>query len=249
MSRQESLLPAPILDAVRRFERWRSFRGPRERVPEPLWELTAKLAAEFGINRTARALRLDYVRVEQQTKARRELRPGACTASGGEDGVRRDPGREPSSANAAAARSPSKRETARSVASSSQRSSEGRSALFSRASRGTHRESGDASDARACRGRASRLSQGYRERDAVNELERSFRGPRARQGVVGEMYSYRLKLASARRASESGPGNRGLASRDHSRRRVDEGQVVEVRSWKSGRESQVGDFTGSRVTV
>ena len=78
MSRQKKPLPAPILDAVRRFESWRSVREPRERIPEELWELTAKLATEFGINRTARALRLDYVRVKQRTEARRELQPEAA---------------------------------------------------------------------------------------------------------------------------------------------------------------------------
>ena len=77
MPRQKKPLPAPILDALRRFESWRSVREPRERIPEELWELTAKLATEFGINRTARALRLDYVRVKRQTEARREAQPEA----------------------------------------------------------------------------------------------------------------------------------------------------------------------------
>ena len=54
-----SALPAPLAKAARRFEEWRSSRtGPR--IPGELWTLAAELGARYGVNRAARALRLDY---------------------------------------------------------------------------------------------------------------------------------------------------------------------------------------------
>ena len=45
-----------------RFDAWRAGRvggGPR-RIPEQLWRLAERLAAEYGVDRTRRVLRLDY---------------------------------------------------------------------------------------------------------------------------------------------------------------------------------------------
>ena len=44
----------------RAIEQWRLRHRPRARLPEHLWREAAQLAREQGINRTARALRLDY---------------------------------------------------------------------------------------------------------------------------------------------------------------------------------------------
>ena len=44
----------------RRFELWRGTRQGRARIPEGLWTSAAKLAAVYGLCRTARMLRLDY---------------------------------------------------------------------------------------------------------------------------------------------------------------------------------------------
>ncbi|HEY5657720.1 MAG TPA: hypothetical protein VIY27_08005 [Myxococcota bacterium] len=53
--------PPPRLEAGRqRFERWRSECEPRTRIPEALWTLASELGVEFGVHRTARALRLNY---------------------------------------------------------------------------------------------------------------------------------------------------------------------------------------------
>jgi len=58
-SRLPSCLP-PRLDAGReRFEHWRSHRERRSRIPEPLWDSAVSLAREFGVHRTAKALRLN----------------------------------------------------------------------------------------------------------------------------------------------------------------------------------------------
>jgi len=53
-------LPAPLARGRRRLERWRRTHKPRTKLPESLWSLSAELAREYGLNRTARTLRLDY---------------------------------------------------------------------------------------------------------------------------------------------------------------------------------------------
>lgn len=59
-NRSKSNLPAKLARGRERFEKWRSTHKSRTRFPEHLWSLAAKLAHEYGVNRTARALRLDY---------------------------------------------------------------------------------------------------------------------------------------------------------------------------------------------
>lgn len=58
--RSKSDLPAKLARGCERFEKWRSKQKTRTRLPETLWSAAVKLANEYGINRTARALRLDY---------------------------------------------------------------------------------------------------------------------------------------------------------------------------------------------
>lgn len=53
-------LPAKLACGRRRFESWRSSHKPPTRLSEQLWTLAADLAREYGLNRTARTLRLDY---------------------------------------------------------------------------------------------------------------------------------------------------------------------------------------------
>ncbi len=53
-------LPAKLARGRRRFESWRSTHKPPTRLPERLWALAAELAREYGLNKTARTLRLDY---------------------------------------------------------------------------------------------------------------------------------------------------------------------------------------------
>ena len=63
-------LPARLERLRRRFERWRGTHKARSRIPEPLWASAVKMAGTYGLNRTARALRLDYYafkkRIERQ---------------------------------------------------------------------------------------------------------------------------------------------------------------------------------------
>ena len=59
-NRLQSNLPAKLARGRERFEKWRSKHKTYRRLPEYLWSAAAKLAGEYGLNRTARALRLDY---------------------------------------------------------------------------------------------------------------------------------------------------------------------------------------------
>ncbi len=59
-SPSKSNLPAKLTRGCERFEKWRNKQKTRTRLPEPLWSAAVKLAHEYGVNRTARALRLDY---------------------------------------------------------------------------------------------------------------------------------------------------------------------------------------------
>jgi len=59
-NRLKSNLPAQLARGRERFEKWRSKQKTRSRLPEPLWLAAVKLAQRYGVNRTARALRLDY---------------------------------------------------------------------------------------------------------------------------------------------------------------------------------------------
>ena len=66
--RQE--LPRRLESIQRRIERWRQTCEVRSRIPDSLWAAAVGMASAYGVNRTARALRLDYYglkkRVEQQ---------------------------------------------------------------------------------------------------------------------------------------------------------------------------------------
>lgn len=61
--------PAALCRAQRKIEQWRQRRRPRTRIPEELWREAAELACTHGINRTARALRLDYYALKKRAAA------------------------------------------------------------------------------------------------------------------------------------------------------------------------------------
>jgi hypothetical protein len=60
----------------RRFEEFRSAQPGHKRLPEALWAAAAELAKRYGVNPTARALRLEYgglrKRVENQVRPKRK---------------------------------------------------------------------------------------------------------------------------------------------------------------------------------
>lgn len=77
-------LPARLEDLRRRFERWRRTRKVRSRIPEPLWDSAVKIAGTYGVNQTAKALRVNYYalkkRVEQKASAAGDVPRAAAAA-------------------------------------------------------------------------------------------------------------------------------------------------------------------------
>jgi len=65
----QSDLPAAFGRTRRKIEQWRQRRRPRARIPDELWHQAAQLACAYGINRTARALRLDYYSLKKRMAA------------------------------------------------------------------------------------------------------------------------------------------------------------------------------------
>lgn len=75
--------PGEELEQIqRRFERWRETRVRRSSIPEELWASAVEVARERGLNRTVRALRLNYYdlkkRVESTTGIARVEEAGAA---------------------------------------------------------------------------------------------------------------------------------------------------------------------------
>lgn len=79
--RSHSQLPAKLADGRQQFERWRSQHKPYTHIPEPLWALATELAREFGLNRTASMMRLDYYGLKKRLE-----RPGLDDTSPATDG-------------------------------------------------------------------------------------------------------------------------------------------------------------------
>jgi len=79
-------LPAGLEGVKRRFERWRRRRRGHARIPDALWAAAVIAAGVHGLNRTVRALRLDYYslkeRVEQQASSAAGTTARAATGRG-----------------------------------------------------------------------------------------------------------------------------------------------------------------------
>lgn len=65
-ARKRSEVPASLSRLGQRFAAWRKTRVLGERIPESLWNAAAKMAAEHGLNRTARVLKLDYYSLKKR---------------------------------------------------------------------------------------------------------------------------------------------------------------------------------------
>ena len=98
-TRRTVSLPARLEGARRRFERWRRTRKGHSRIPETLWTSAVRAAGKYGLNPTARALRLDYYslkrRVEKAaSRSVSERRVAPRGVSGGKTASRRASDRE-----------------------------------------------------------------------------------------------------------------------------------------------------------
>ena len=72
-------LPAGLERLQQRLERWRRTRKPPSRIPDSFWAAAVTMAKTYGVNRTARTLRLDYYslkeRVDQEAAAVSDFKP------------------------------------------------------------------------------------------------------------------------------------------------------------------------------
>ncbi|MBL7189846.1 MAG: hypothetical protein ISS70_26245 [Phycisphaerae bacterium] len=68
-NRSTSKLPVKLARGRERFDTWRSKQSKRTRLPESLWSAAVKLAREYGLNRTARVLRLDYSALKKRLES------------------------------------------------------------------------------------------------------------------------------------------------------------------------------------
>jgi len=66
---KQPAVPAGLESTRQRFERWREAREGRPRIPESLWALATRAARQFGVHRTCRALRLDYVVLKRHVES------------------------------------------------------------------------------------------------------------------------------------------------------------------------------------
>ena len=75
-----SNFPAACSRVQQKLAHWRQRHRRGARIPEALWREAAKLASAHGINRIARALRLDYYSLQKRAAAAARLgvRPSAA---------------------------------------------------------------------------------------------------------------------------------------------------------------------------
>lgn len=72
---QSRKLPARLESVRRQFDRWRRTRKLRSRIPDSLWGMAVEMAGEYGIHRTAKALRVDYDALKKRTEAESAANP------------------------------------------------------------------------------------------------------------------------------------------------------------------------------
>jgi hypothetical protein len=58
------------LERIRkRLDAWRKNKKPRTRIPDTLWAAAVQAAAQYGVNKTAKALGLDYYSLKKRLDA------------------------------------------------------------------------------------------------------------------------------------------------------------------------------------
>jgi len=66
-------VPAPLLRLKQKFTEWRNCRTAGQRIPRPLWNSAAKLAARHGLSQTATVLGLDYYSLKRHVERERSI--------------------------------------------------------------------------------------------------------------------------------------------------------------------------------
>jgi hypothetical protein len=80
MTNEISDIPPDMRKVYRRLRRWRSSHARRVPLPDSLWAAAGELAREHGINRTAKALHLEYGKLKQRAEAVGEAKGHAAKA-------------------------------------------------------------------------------------------------------------------------------------------------------------------------
>ena len=76
-TRKTRELPAGLERLRKRLERWRQTRKPRSRIPDSLWAAAVTVAKTYGVNRTARTLRLAYYSLKERVERESAATAGA----------------------------------------------------------------------------------------------------------------------------------------------------------------------------
>lgn len=76
--RKRGEVAAPLLRLEQRFMAWRRTRSRGERIPKILWKSAANLAAKYGLNQTAKVLKLDYYSLKEQLDRQAVNSPSAA---------------------------------------------------------------------------------------------------------------------------------------------------------------------------
>ena len=71
--RRGDRVPPRLERAAVRFAQWRRTRRVGARIPESLWQLASRLAASYGVSRTAALLGLDYYAMQRRTESQSSL--------------------------------------------------------------------------------------------------------------------------------------------------------------------------------
>ncbi len=66
MSQNKTAIPDDLLQLSQRLQEWRSANPPRTRLPETMWTAAVEMAQRHGLHRTAKSLRLDYMRLKRR---------------------------------------------------------------------------------------------------------------------------------------------------------------------------------------
>lgn len=80
MNRKNKSTAPQALEEVRgQFETWRATRKKRAPIPEPLWKAAVTLSRGHGVNKVAKALKLDYYALKKR------VFPDSCTTKPAKD--------------------------------------------------------------------------------------------------------------------------------------------------------------------
>jgi len=69
MANEIPAIPPDMRKIYLRLRRWRSSHARRVPLPDSLWAAAGELAREHGINRTAKALHLEYGKLKERAEA------------------------------------------------------------------------------------------------------------------------------------------------------------------------------------